>query len=501
MASRRKQIAIGSLASYISIGLNILAGLLYTPWMVRQIGQSQYGLYTLANSLITLFLIDFGLSAATARFVSKYHAEGDEKKVNDFLGVIYKLYLIIDAVIFISLVVIYFLLESIYVQLTPEEIAQFKVVYIIAGCFSIINFPFVTLNGILTAHEKFIQQKVGDILYRVLLVGMMCAALFLGYGLYALVTVNAITGLILIVYKLIVIKTTTKVKVNFKYQDKTLFKEIFRFSIWMTVTTIAGRLIFNISPTILGITSGTVAIAVFAIVATIEGYTYTITTAINGMFMPKISVIYSQEEPEKKIMPLMINVGRFQFAINALIVIGFALIGKPFINLWMGHDYELAYYGILLVLTPGLFFNSLQIVNTSMMVTNNVKTQALINLLTGVINVAFSFALSYFYGAVGACISICIAYTVRLVILHIVGQKKMKFDIKMFIKKCYLKMMIPAVCSLAVGMIVNILWKENGLLAIIIKGGIILICFTLFNLCLGLTREERKYILKSIKLK
>ena len=80
MASRRKQIAIGSLASYISIGLNILAGLLYTPWMVRQIGQSQYGLYTLANSLITLFLIDFGLSAATARFVSKYHAEGDEKK-------------------------------------------------------------------------------------------------------------------------------------------------------------------------------------------------------------------------------------------------------------------------------------------------------------------------------------------------------------------------------------------------------------------------------------
>lgn len=498
MASRRKQIAIGSVASYISIGLNILAGLIYTPWMVRQIGQSQYGLYTLANSLITLFLIDFGLSAATARFVSKYHAEGNEEKINDFLGVIYKLYLIIDAIIFISLVVIYFLLESIYVQLTPEEIAQFKVVYIIAGCFSIINFPFVTLNGILVAHEKFIQQKLGDILYRVLLVGTMCVALILGYGLYALVTVNAITGLILIIYKLIVIKSTTKVKVNFRYKDKTLFKEIFKFSVWMTVTAIAGRLIFNISPTILGITSGTAAIAVFAVVATIEGYTYTITTAINGMFMPKISVIYSREEPEKKIMPLMINVGRFQFAVNALIVIGFALIGKPFINLWMGHDYELAYYGILLVLAPGLFFNSLQIVNTSMMVTNNVKIQALINLLTGIINVVVSFVLSYFYGVLGACISICIAYTVRFVALHIIGQTKMKFDIKLFLKKCYLKMALPAICTFGIGLIVNLLWQKNGWLELIVKGMIILIVFVLFNLILGLNKEERKYIFEAL---
>ncbi|MBQ6980254.1 MAG: oligosaccharide flippase family protein [Clostridia bacterium] len=501
MASRKKQIAIGSIMSYISIGLNILAGLLYTPWMVRQIGQSQYGLYTLANSLITLFLIDFGLSAATARFVSKYHAEGDEEKVNNFLGVIYKLYLIIDAIIFISLAVIYFLLDSIYASLTPEEIAQFKVVYIIAGCFSIINFPFVTLNGVLTAYEKFIQQKLGDIIYRILLVGTMCVALWLGYGLYALVAVHAITGIILIIYKLIVIKTSTPVKVNFNYKDKALFKDIFKFSIWVTVTAIAARLVFNITPTILGVVSGTSAIAVFAVVVTIEGYAYTITTAINGMFMPKISVIYTQPNPEQRIMPLMIHVGRFQFALNALIIVGFALIGKPFINIWMGNDYELAYYGILLVLAPGLFFNSLQIVNTAMMVTNNTKLQALINLLTGIVNVVLSFILSYFYGIIGACVSICIAYSVRLIVLHIVGQTKMKFDIKLFMQKCYMKMIVPAVCTLLIGIGLNLFWDKNGWLELLLKGFIIFVVFILFNMILGLTKEERKLIFTNLKKK
>ncbi|MBE6529485.1 MAG: hypothetical protein E7680_02640 [Ruminococcaceae bacterium] len=501
MSSRKKQIAIGSIASYISIGLNILAGLLYTPWMVRQIGQSQYALYSLANSLITMFLIDFGLSAATARFVSKYHAEGNEEKVNDFLGAIYKLYLIIDAIIFVVLTVIYFLMDSIYGQLTPEEISQLRVVYVIAGGFSIINFPFVTLNGILTAYEKFIQQKVGDILYRLLLIGAMVAALLLGYGLYALVAVHAIVGLLLIAYKLIVIKSTTKIKVNFKYKEKSLFKDIFKFSIWMTVTTIAARLIFNITPTILGIVSGTTAIAIFAIVTTIEGYAYTITTAINGMFMPMISNFYAQDEPEKKIMPLMINVGRFQFALNTLIFIGFVLIGKPFINLWMGNDYELAYYGIVLVLAPGVFFNSLQIVNTSMMVANKVKMQALINLLTGIINISLSFVLSYFYGMIGACISIFIAYTVRLIILHIVGQTKMKFDIKLFIRKCYLRMSIPALLTFGIGLLVNFLWKRSDIWGLLIKGAVIVAVFLILNFLLGITKDERKRIFSMLKKK
>ena len=116
--------------------------------MIEQIGEASYGLYTLANSLITLFLVDFGLSAATSRYVAKYRAEGDQEKVDNFLGVVYKLYMIIDAVIFVALIVVYFLIDTIYVKLTPAEIEQFKVVYIIAASFAVINFPFVDRKSV-----------------------------------------------------------------------------------------------------------------------------------------------------------------------------------------------------------------------------------------------------------------------------------------------------------------------------------------------------------------
>ena len=311
-----KQVKLGAILSYLSIAINIIAGLVYTPWMIKQIGQSQYGLYTLANSLITLLMFDFGLSSTASKYISNYHANNNEEGANRALGVIYKLYLIVDAVIFALLFVLYFVLGHIYVKLTPIELQQFKIAYIIVASYSIISFPFVTLNGVLTAYEKFVHIKVAEIIYRVVVVGLMICALAFGMGLYALVTVNAVAGLIIIAYKYFAIKRTTPIKADFKAKDDGVLKDMIKFSLWITVHSLAQRLIFNITPSILGIVADSKAIAVFGVVTTIEAYVYLIATALNGMFMPKISRIMQGNDVEKSTMPLMLDVGLFQYAVN-----------------------------------------------------------------------------------------------------------------------------------------------------------------------------------------
>ena len=469
--------------------------------MVTQIGKSEYGLYTLANSLITLFLIDFGLSAATARFVSKYNSEGNQKKVNEFLGAVYKLYLLISAIIFIVFITVYFFLDRIYIKLTAEELHRFKVVYTIAGLYSIASFPFITLNGIMTAYEKFIQLKAADLIYRFLNIGLMIFALWRGYGLYALVTVNAVSGIVIILYKYIVIRTATPVKACFKMDTKDVYKSIFSFSLWTTVNSLAQRLIFNITPSILGIVSGSADIAVFGIVTTIEGYTYTFTTAINGMFMPEISRIYTKNGDDADIMPLMLKVGKFQFSLNCLIVGGFAVLGKSFVGLWMGRDYISAYIGILMVIIPGMFFNSLQIANTAMIVKNKVKLQAYVAILTGIINVICSFVLSSIFGAVGACISIFFAYALRAVLYHIICVKVMKINIALFIRKCYLKMALPFIIMILCGVILNLLAPDSGWMLLCIKGICLSMIYVLCLWTLSFTKNEREAIKNRVKCK
>lgn len=494
MNNSRRQIRFGAVLSYLSIFLSIAAGLIYTPWMIQIIGKSQYGLYTLAYSLISLFLIDFGLSSATARYVSKYHSEGNEQKVSGFLGVVYKLYLMIDAVIFITLLIVFCFIGKIYINLTPDELEQFKVVYAIAGMFSVLSFPFTTLNGILTAYEEFIHQKFADVLYRVLLVSIMIVALLMGKGLYTLVAVNAIVGLIIIVYKLVIIKIKVPVKINFFYKDTALYKDIFGFSMWSTISSLAQRLVFSITPTVLGIVVNSSAIAVFGVVSTIEGYVFTVTTAINEMFMPTVSRAYGRENPEKELLPLLIKVGKFQYAINGLIVAGFFVVGKSFIELWMGPGYEDAYLGILLVIIPGLFYNSLQIANTALIVTNKVKYQAYVSIVTGCMNIILSFILSKLLGVIGACVSIFAAYMVRNVILNFVYYRVLKLNILQFIKECYIKMLIPIIISVLIGIMIDNSFSIGGWFDLIIKGMAVVLVFAITLLVFGVNPKERTAI-------
>lgn len=487
-----KQIKYGAIISYVSIAINILYGFLFTPWMVKTIGQSQYALYTLASSLIALFTVDFGLSAATSKFVSQYHAEGREDKVNQFLGTVYKLYFGVDMVILVIFAVVFFLIDTIYATLSPIELEQFKVVYIIAAATSTITFPFVTLNGVLNAYEKFVQLKVADLLYRFLLLILMSVALFSGFGLYGVVTVNGIVAVLIIIYKLCVIRKTTGIKVSFLNSDKESYRLIFNFSVWTTVATLANRLIFNITPSILGAVANTSAIAVFGIVTTIEGYVYLITSAINGMFMPRISKIYADKQ-EEKLLPLMIKVGRFQFALNGLIVVGFFVVGRQFVNLWMGPNYDDAYLGILLVIVPGLLYNSLQIANTAMTVRNKIHLSAIVALVAGVINVSLSLVLSKYFGVTGACFSIFVAYMVRAILMIWLHYKKMNINIGQFIKSCYLKMGVPIIVTAIAGSLLSKLFNQWNWINICVCGTGVILIYAVSILLFGLDEEEKGY--------
>lgn len=489
-----QQIKVGAILSYLSIILNIGAGIVYTPWMIHQIGQGQYGLFTLANSLISLFMIDFGLSAATSKYVSEYHVKNQEEKINNFLGIIYKLYFFVDLIILVTLVILYFFIDVIYINLSIEELIQFKVVYCIAALYSVLSFPFITTNGILTAYEKFVQLKLADVFYRILIIIFTVIALINGMGLYALVTINAIVGLLIIVYKLIVIKSTTSVKINFKYHDRNIYSEVFGFSVWTTIASLAQRLIFNITPSILGMVSSATEIAVFGIVTTIESYAFIITNAINGMFMPKISRIYAEEEKSDGIMKLMLKVGRFQFALNGIIVAGFLVLGKNFILLWMGEAYLSAYYGIALVLIPGLFYNPMEIAHTAMVVRNKVKKQAQVNIVMGIINVILSYNLSKNFGVVGACVAICVAYLFRTISLIVIYKKELSLNMTYFIKKCYIKNIPIIMITVLMGNLIKQKISMMGWLGVFINAVILIGIYLCLLIVFGTNRMEKHKI-------
>ena len=75
---KSKQLKLGVALSYLSTGINIVVQLVYTPLMLRLLGQSEYGLYTLVASIVS-YLSLFSLSFTATQNTRKKRIEREKK--------------------------------------------------------------------------------------------------------------------------------------------------------------------------------------------------------------------------------------------------------------------------------------------------------------------------------------------------------------------------------------------------------------------------------------
>lgn len=498
------QIKMGAIMSYIAIFFNIATGLIYTPWMIKKIGQSEYGLYTLALTIISFFTIDFGLGEAVSRFLSKYNVENNEKKKKDFLGLTFKIYILIDFIIFFSLIVILIFSNLIYVKLTASELSKFRIVFSIAALYSIASFPFMPLNGILISYERFAFQKFMDLINKILTVITMVLVLILNYKLYSLVIVNAIVGVITIIIKLNYIIKNNLVEVNFKARDKMLLKEIYGFSIWTALIAIAQRFILNITPTILAAFSGSIQISIFAVAMTIEGYTWTFANALNGLFLPKVTRMTIKNNEPKNLENLMIKVGRIQLFLVGLLIVGIFTMGKEFMILWMGNSFLDSYYVTILLIAPCIITLTQQIGNTALVAINEIKYRAFCSIIVAVISTCLSMMFTHIWGAIGAGIAILFGNIIGQVLgLNIVYSKVLKIDVFRFFKECHLKLGIPILLTCFIGFFMQYNFPVDNLLLFLLKACSLCIIYFIIIWAIALNKYEKElfsgFFIKIIK--
>ena len=90
------QLKAGVVLNYVVIFLNTVVGLLYTPYMLRMMGQSEYGLYSLVASVIAyLTVLDLGFGNAIVRYTAKFRAEKKTEEQYEMFGMFFLLYLVI----------------------------------------------------------------------------------------------------------------------------------------------------------------------------------------------------------------------------------------------------------------------------------------------------------------------------------------------------------------------------------------------------------------------
>lgn len=434
------QIAKGAVISYVSIFLNIIISLIYTPWMIRQVGVSDYGLYSLVLAFLSYFMLDFGLSGTITRFVAKYRAEGREDKVSNMLGITAKVYLIFDTIIFIILFVLYFFLANIFGGLTPEEIERLKVLYCIAGTFSVLSFLFKPVSGAMMAYEFFVENKLLDLVVRVGTVLLIVVALLLDGNVYHIVFITGAVGFGTALLRYLIFTKKSKIRINWRYFEKAELIALFSFSAWILLVQLAQMFRLSLVPTILGICSDTTEISVFSVGRNLEGMVYTISAALNGLFLPVVSrMVHSGDR--KGIMDLMVRVGRLQLYVIFLIFAGFCAFGERFIHLWVGETFHASYFVFIFLVFANVISLTMQIAMDMVYAENKIKHTATRVLISSVIGIILSIIVAPKYGALGCAAATGVALVLTQILYVDFYQRKMGLDMRHFFKNCHLKIL------------------------------------------------------------
>ena len=488
----RGQYRLGALLSYAAVAFNTVAGLIYTPWMISCIGADDYGLYTLALSVVNFFLLDFGLGDSVSRFLSKYYAEGKDDAVGTFLGIVYKTYIAITCLIAIALSIVFFNIDGLYSGLTPEQMPVFKMLFVIVSFYSIFSFPFAPLNGILTANERFVALNACNFIQKVLTVLLIVVTLLMGWGVVALVIVNAAVSVLITLAKLVLVHRDTQARASLAKWDSALAREGVGFSVWVMVAQICQRFIFAIMPSIIAITATTTEVALFGLASSLESYVYTVASALNGMFMPKVSraVVGIGEG----LQSLMVRFGRVQLYIIGFIEICFFGLGGWFIQCWMGNGYDGLWLCTLLLIVPSLVELPQLVGVTAITATGQVRAKAIVFLVMAACNVVLGFIFSASLGALGGCLSICIAYFLRTVGQNVIYKNSLGINLKRFFADTFGSWLAPAAVTLGFSIVLNHFLPVRGWMGLLLAGCLTATVYTMLCWMLSMNEYERALI-------
>ncbi|MGG7147407.1 oligosaccharide flippase family protein [Clostridium butyricum] len=495
------QLKVGALLSYISLGLTNIISIIYTPIMLRLLGQSEYGLYTLSNSIIGyLGVLDFGLGNAIVRYTAKYRAEKNSDAESNLNGLFIIVYSIIAMIVSMVGGALILNIDSLFSEtLSIEEISRMKILMILMIFNLAISLPGGIFGSIITAYERFIFPKVLGIIRAILNPFIMLPLLLMGYKSVGMTIATTVINIVYIIVNMYYCFHILKIKVRFKRLDFSILKEIIGYSFFVFLGMIVDKIYWSTDQFILGAVQGTTVVAIYAVGSTFNAYYMNFSTAISGVFLPKVTKMVTEKASEKELSDLFIKVGRIQFIVMSFILGGFLLVGKNFINLWAGEGYNDAYYIAIIVMIP-LTIPLIQNMGlTILYAKNKQKFRSNVYIAIAILNVMLSIPLGKAFGGIGCALATSFAMLLgNIIIINIYYYKKIHIDIPDFWRNIC-KMSIPVIISVVIGAMAKYIIITNGLVAVLAVGLIFTVIFIPLMWFMGMNNYEKELFILPIR--
>ena len=477
-AAQRK---LGVVLSYVNIFVSTILTLVYTPFFLRALGQSEFGLYSLASSVIGyLAILDLGFGNAVTVYTAKYASSGKVERMHKLHGTIFSVYLVMSAVVVLAGAALLANLHAIFgAKLSASEMGEIRIMLMLLTANLAISFPFSIYSSILTAHENFVFIKLIGIFRTIALPLAAVPALLLGYKAIAIVIIATAVNLICVAADFIYCKSKVSPVISVRNFDAPTLKQIFGYSFFIFLGIVVDQVNWNVDNFILGAVAGATAVSTYAVASTINATFVTLSLTISGVMLPKIAKMVSANSTDSELSAEFIKIGRLQFYVIFFIASLLVIFGREFIVLWAGANYEIS-YTIALILVLPVSVPLIQNLGLAVLqAKNKVKFRSIAAFCVTLVNIAISIPLAKAYGGVGAACGTAFAITLlNICVMNIYYSRVIGLDIAKFWRNIG-AMVVKFAPAIAVSLAINYALDLRGVSFLLICGGLYSAMFVL----------------------
>lgn len=490
---------VGVVLSYAQILTTILVNLIYTPIMLRLVGASEYGVYSLSSSVIGyLSLLYAGMTSTYLRYSSIYQKKGDQESVARLNGLFIVLF---SALGCCALILGLFLAANLQPVLgnglTVHEYELARILFIIMAINMALLMPKTVFSTLIISQERFIFIKSLDVLHALLIPVLTLPVLYFGYGSIGMsCVVLFFTGIGLAASMWYCIR---KMDCSFCFRNLpfSLLPGMFSFSIFILLQGIMDQFNWHLGKVLLSNFADSTAIAVYSIGVQIDTLFISFGVAFSGVVVPRIYQLV-RENASQELSELWLRVGRYQFYVVYFIWLGFLLFGKPFIVLWAGENYQDAYIVALLLMLP-LPIHLCQILAIEVLrAYNRHRLWTLVHLAGSIIGFLICIPLTKEYGILGVSVGTSITL---FIILNFYDNwyyaKYGQLNVLFFFRGVAKLLPAALLCALA-GTVINELFSIEAWLDLLVVAVAYALAYIVIMYLIGLNEHEKLLVKKII---
>ena len=501
MHKQVNQLRAGAILNYCLILLNTLVGLLYTPYMLRTMGQSEYGLYSLVASVISyLTILDLGIGNAIIRYTAKFRSEGKQEEQYEMFGMFFVLYLFIGLIAIGVGLGLYFNVDTMFGKtMTSLELDKARIMMLILIFNLAFTFPMSIFGSIMTAYERFVFPRVVNIVRVILNTVIMVVLLRMGYRAITMVIVHTIFNVLTLVINYFYCTKRLRIKMYFRKFKWGFLKEVAIYSFWILLNVLMDKIYWSTGQFVLGAVSGTIAVSVFAVAIQLESMYMQFSSAISSVFLPKVTAMVTKDSSDKELSDLFIRTGRIQFIVMSFILSGFIVFGDSFIRLWAGPEYSDSFI-ITLLFFVALMIPLIQNLGiTILQAKNQMRFRSLLYMGIAAVALVLEIILSKKFGGIGCAAAIAGALILgQGIIMNIYYSRVQHIEISRFWLEI-LRMSIAPACVVASSILLMKNFETSSWYSLVIGIVVFSFVYLVSFFFLGMNKSERNLIIETIK--